>query len=680
MAKPLLIEIGSEEIPARFVTRGLEILRGSLTEFLEKSSIDYGDIREYATPRRLALLVIDVAEEQRDKTIETLGPPKKAAYDALGNPTKAASGFARSLNIGVDTLKIVKTERGEYVAAVIEEKGRDTIGVLAGALPLIISSLQLPRSMRWSSSSLRYFRPIHWIVAVFGKEIIPFELEGMQSGRTSYGHRFLAPGDIRIDDPSSYPALLKTSHVIAESEKRKEMIRDGLRSIESSSGRTVHQDEELLDTVTNLVEYPTVVLGSFDEKYASLPKELLITVMRSHQKYFSLKERDGSIAPLFALVSNTKVENNDTVRRGAERVLRARLEDARFYYAEDRKQPLEAYCEGLKKVTFQDRLGSLHSKGERVAALCSFIAEKLGLAPVKEKLLRAATLSKADLVTGVVREFPELQGYMGMTYALDTGEDRDVAEAIFEHYLPRTAGDRLPSGVTGSVLSIADKMDTIASFFYLGKIPTGSEDPFALRRQAAGIMHILQENGFELPLGILADQSLKALEPAQEKRGMILESIIPFFRQRLEGIFLAQGHSHDIVSAALSADELDISAAHRSILVLSELKKAPAFPVLLMAARRVYNILVAVPPGSVREEMLADSSEKILFAAVREVSGKVADGHFMALFELEQPVNSFFEAVLVMDKDPAVKNNRLALLQSVKEVFQAVGDFSKIVD
>jgi len=678
--KPLLIEIGSEEIPARFISRGLALLRADIVQLLEKSSIAYGNISEYSTPRRLAILIENVADLQEDRTIESLGPPKKAAYDADGNPTKAAQGFARSLNIRVEELTIKMTERGEYVAATVYEKGRPTADILSESLPKLISSLQLPKSMRWGDSSLKYFRPIQWVLALMGSEVIPFAVDSIKSSNISYGHRFLSPVAVKIDSPSSYVPSLQLNHVYADTEIRKGLISEGIKAIEASADCRVHEDAELLDTVTNLVEHPTAVLGSFDGKFLDLPRELLITVMRTHQKYFSVEDSNGNMKSSFILISNMNKEVNDTVKRGAERVLRARLEDARFYYNEDRKYPLQDYIEALKKVTFQEKLGSLYEKTERVCSLSSFIAEMIN-PDLKEKTLRASLLCKADLVTGVVREFPELQGYMGMIYAGTSGEDGDIATAIFEHYLPRFAGDSLPTGEIGTIVSMSDKMDNIASFFYLGMIPSGSEDPFALRRQAAGIINILQHNACPFSVNSLIEASLIRLGPSEENRAKLTDMILQFFNQRLEGILLSQGYSYDVINAALSVTVLNITDIQKRVIALSALKKEPGFPALLTAAKRVYNILAKVRTGDVQENLLSEHSETELYGVIGKVRAEIkTTAGFDALFKLEKPVNAFFDSVLVMDKDPQIKENRLALLYSVRKLFDSLADFSKVIE
>jgi glycyl-tRNA synthetase beta chain len=677
--KPLLIEIGSEEIPARFVSKGVSLLKEDLVQLLKKSFIEHGSITEYATPRRLALFIDNIADKQKDRTVEQLGPPRRAAFDSEGNPTKAASGFAGSLNISVKDLTIKETDRGEYVSAIVEEKGRPTKDVLSEALPSLISSLQLPKSMRWGSSPLRYFRPIHWIVAILGSDVIPFALDSVRSGNVSYGHRFLSPSAVKMKDPDLYLSSLKQNHVLADVAERKNVISEAIRKIEASTGCRVHEDEELLDTVTNLVEHPTSVLGNFEDKYLALPKELLITVMRTHQKYFSMEDGEGNMKSYFIVVSNMNSNINDTVKRGAERVLRARLDDARFYFTEDQKSSLASYVEELKKVTFQEKLGTLYEKAERISSLSVFIAGRFN-PDLLEKSQRASMLCKADLVTGVVCEFPELQGYMGMTYARNSGEDEDISSAVYEHYLPRFAGDSLPSGELSAIVSIADKMDNIASFFYLDMIPSGSEDPFALRRQAAGIINILQSNDYPFTLNALIDASLTGLEPAEKNRAGLTYRILQFFAQRLEGILLTQGHSHDVISAVLSSKEINLKDVKNRINIVMEFKKGPGFPALLLAAKRVCNILAKDQPADVDESLLNEDEEKSLYATANKVRDRLASPDYNSLFELEKPINIFFDSVLVMDNNSQIRENRLALLSSVRGLFDSLCDFSKIVE
>ncbi|KPK01389.1 MAG: hypothetical protein AMK71_05760 [Nitrospira bacterium SG8_35_4] len=675
--KSFLLEIGTEEIPARFIPRGLSILNEGVSRLLNSFAIDYGLIHEYASPRRLTLLIEDVAGKQQDRTVETMGPPRKVAFDDSGAPTKAAEGFARSLNIDTSALRIVKTDRGEYVSAIIEEKGRRTVDVMGEALPKMISSLQLPKSMRWGSGTIRFFRPIHWIVALYGDEIVPFELEGINSTNVSYGHRFLSPAAIPITVPVNYVSELSANNVIVDPDERKRIISDGLKKIEAQYECRVPDDRELLSLVVNLVEYPTVVLGSFDEKFLDLPKDLLVTVMRTHQKYFSTDDGKGNILPYFVVVSNTKSDNNETVRRGAERVLRARLEDARFYYAEDRTRPLIDYVEELKNVTFQEKLGSLFQKTERVTELCAFIAEQVGIEK-RDYILRAAKLARADLVTGVVSEFPELQGYMGQIYASASGENSEVSSAIHEHYLPRFAGDKLPSSETGAILSLADKIDSIASFFSLDLIPTGSEDPYALRRQAAGIVNILHDRDYPISLDSMVNKALMALGASDKNREALTKKVLRFFHPRLEGIYLSQGHTIDIINAVLPSENLIIRDINYRLALLTRLKKEAEFPDLLAAAKRVYNILVKARPGGVNPSLLREDAEKNLQKAVSHVKERISASDFKSLLELKDSINTFFNDVLVMDKDPEIQENRISLLFTVKALFESLGDFSKL--
>ena len=677
--KPLLLEIGTEELPARFIPSGIKSLKHELVKLLRNESIDFQEIREFATPRRLTIFIQQVSAKQKDRQREILGPPKKIAFDKQNQPTKAALGFAKTQNVDINNLKVVKTERGEYVAAIVEERGKETKTVLARLLPKAITSLQFPKSMRWGSGTLRFARPIRWITALHGADIIPFELEGIKSSNLTRGHRFISPEPILIKDPFTYPDLLENSYVIADPERRKKLIQEGIGKIESNMKIHVHRDNDLLDTVTFLVEYPTVISGNFDAQYLSLPEELLITTMRSHQKYFSVEDKEGKLLPHFILISNAKPENNEVIKKGAERVLKARLEDAKFYYDDDQKKPLWDYVEKLKEVTFQETLGSLYDKVQRIASLCSFFADELNL-KTKEKLLRAAMLSKSDLVTGIVREFPELQGYMGMVYARNSGEDDEVALAIYNHYLPRFSGDTLPSHEISTFISIADKMDNIASFFVLGMIPTGSEDPYALRRQAMGIINILQKTNYPLSLDLLINKSLERIESYPSTINQLRIKILNFFQQRLEGMLLEEGYSHDTVGSVLSSGVGNVMDTKNRIKILTSLITDPEFPELLTAAKRVYNILVKTKPRKLKESLLTEPSEKALYNSVLAAEEKLGETSFQVLFELRGPINSFFENVLVMDKNQELKENRLALLAYVKKIFSSLADFSKIVN
>jgi glycyl-tRNA synthetase beta chain len=675
--KPFLLEIGTEEIPARFVSHGISALKNELVKFLHDASIDFRDILEYATPRRLALLVEQVSEKQQDRQREVLGPSKKVAFDEKGHPTGAALGFAKANNAEMENLTIVNTERGEYVAAIIREKGRETGEVLRDALPKLITSLQFPKTMRWGTGSLRFARPIRWITALIGDNVIPFEVGEIKSSNITRGHRFLSTELLTVKHPSHYLDLLRDNFVIADPDKRKQIITEGMKKVESSMNVAVHADPGLLEIVTFLVEYPTVIVGDFDSVYLTLPKELLITTMKSHQKYFSVEDKNGKLLPYFIVISNSHAENSEIIKKGAERVIRARLEDARFYYLEDQQKPLWDHVRKLKDVTFQESFGNLYDKIKRIALLCSSFADLLNIEQ-KDKLHRAAMLSKADLVTGIVREFPELQGYMGMIYAINSGEDREVASAIYEHYLPRYSGDSLPSTTMSALISLADKMDNISSFFQLGIIPTGSEDPFALRRQAIGIITILQNSEYPLSLDTLIDKSLEGIKNNMDQKTQLHARILNFFNQRLEWILLEEGYRHDFVAAILSTGERIIKEIKKRMEILVSMTSSAEFPELLLAAKRVYNILARVKPGDVNEHLFSAPQEKELFIASRTVEKRLSKKDYQALFELKDPVNAFFDNVLVMDKNPEIKKNRLALLLYVKKLFSVLGNFSKI--
>jgi len=676
MVTSFLLEIGSEEIPARFVRRGLEILRDALVDLLNESAITFRCVQEYGTPRRLAIVVEDIALRQRDRVVEAVGPPLKVSYDSKGSPTKAATGFAKSQGVDVDALFVKKTDRGEYVAVRKEIKGRHTKEILGESLPQLLRGLQLPKSMRWGHGELRFFRPIHWIVAILGREVVEFEIDGIKSGNITYGHRFLAPKGVQIDDASLYPQVLEDYTVVPEIEKRKDMILRGIKNI-CGDRYLVREDSDLLHTVACLVEYPSVLMGNFDRVYLELPRELPITVMKMHQKYFCVEEKDGSLAPKFIMVSNTSPDNNDTVRRGAERVLRARLEDARFYYKQDTEKRLEEFVELLKGVVFQEKIGSLYDKTLRLQELSDYISMILGVGP-RDEIRRAALLCKADLVTGVVSEFPELQGYMGMVYAETSGESPTVSRAIYEHYMPRYVDDTLPETSAGAIVSIADKIDNIVAFYYLGMIPTGSEDPFALRRQAAGIINIIVKMGYEFDLEDVIERAFELLGVSEGERTPIFEQVVEFFRIRLETVFTGMGYPRDTVECIIHAGRMNIGDMTGRIRVLSEIMGSAGFDDLLTAAKRVYNILSDSAGGVVNEALLSEEEERELYRISGEVRKDLHSSGYRALFSLTGPINRFFDRVLVMDRDEKVRGNRLALLAEIRSLFNSLGDFSRL--
>ncbi len=682
---PLLLEIGTEEIPSRFLPIAIAELRTIAASVFEEYRIDLQEIKTFATPRRIVLLINGVSMVQRDITREVFGPSKKVAFDDQGNPTRAAAGFAASLGITPSDLLIKTKGKGDYVAAIIEEKGAESRAVMPEILKKIILSLRFPKSMRWGDGNLLFVRPIHWLVAIFGTEPLTIEIDGIRSGNITRGHRFLSPASFQVKEISSYMSLLENNFVVLDHEKRANMIRKGIVSLaESAKGEPV-SDEELVETVTFLVEYPAPVLCGFSAEYLDLPKELLITVMKDHQKYFAVYNGSDRLLNNFIVISNTRADNAEVVRVGAERVIRARFDDAKFYFHEDRTRKLSEREEDLKKVTFHDELGSLFEKTERVASIASFLAERLAPS-IKEKAVRAAHLSKTDLITGVVREFPELQGVMGKYYALHDGEERDVATALEEQYLPKSFGSKLPVTDTGALLSLADKIDNVASFFAIGLIPTGSEDPFALRRQAMGIASIIADRGYPTTLVEIFDQALRNLPPAKI-REKTLENILGFMEQRVEFIFSSAGYAQDLIKSVLSlSSHCPLGTVTGRLDALRSFREQDEFSGFLLAIKRVNNIVPKTELPAVREKLFSQEEEKTLFASFTSVVGKinvlVGEERFpealKALSEITGAVNGFFDKVLVMDKQEEIKMNRLSLLKGIWTAAASIADFSKL--
>ncbi len=685
MGKELFLEIGTEEIPAGFLPKAMADMDGLLRKELEHARIPCSDIRTLATPRRLALAVTGLAERQSDAEITTLGPAKNVAFAADGTPTKAAEGFARGQGMAVTELKLVSTDKGDYVAAVKQEIGRPTAELLAEMLPRLIAAIPFKKSMRWGDLDVRFARPIHWIVALFDGLVVPFSFGNIQSGSQSRGHRFMANQTFPVRSFVHYLEECERHFVIPEPERRKEIIRKEVERIAQGSGGTLLADEELLDQVTYLVEYPSAVYGTFAPEFLKVPKEVLITSMRSHQRYFSLVDREGKLLPGFITINNTLTEDPSVVVKGNQRVLRARLSDARFFFEEDQKVKLDDRVESLKNVVYQQKLGTSFAKMERFKSLAEGLAEQLN-PQVKEKTARAAWLCKGDLVTGMVGEFPEVQGIMGREYALLQGEDLEVANAIAEHYLPTQAGGELPATDCGAFVSIADKLDTICGCFGVGLIPTGSADPYALRRSALGIIAIILGRGYRISLPLLIERSLKLLSsklirPANEVDADVLE----FFRGRFVNLLAGQ-YPGDVVDAVIAVGTDDLVDSAAKIAALAEFKRHPDFEPLAVAFKRVCNIVkedVSVP---IAAELFQDQAEEALYEAFQAVASsvqtKVAGGAYLdALTEiatLRGPVDNFFEKVMVMAEDERLRNNRLALLQAIKGLFRDIADFAKI--
>lgn len=685
MSKELFLEIGTEEIPAAFLPKAMADLEGLIRKEFESARLSYGEVRTLATPRRLALLVTGVAERQPDAEVTALGPARKVAFDADGKPTKAAEGFARGQGVDVADLVVAETEKGEYLSVTKKIVGVPTVEILVEILPRIIGAIPFRKSMRWADLDVRFARPMHWIVALFDGVVVPFSFGPIKSGSASRGHRFMANTVFPVRDFAHYLEECERHFVIPEPEKRKEIIRREVEQAARAMGGQVLPDEDLLDQVAYLVEYPSVVCGTFEKDFLQVPKEVLITSMREHQRYFSLVDDKGQLLPHFITVNNTLAEDPAVVTRGNERVLRARLSDARFFFEEDKKTPLAERVDCLKEVVYQAKLGTSYEKMERFRT----IADKLSaqVAPnLTDKVSRAAYLCKADLVTGMVGEFPELQGVMGREYALLAGEEQDVAVAIHEHYLPAQAGGALPTSDIGALVSIADKIDTICGCFGVGLIPTGTADPYALRRSALGIIAIILDRGYELLLGELIDESLQLLQKKLTRdRDTVRADVLEFFRGRYVNL-MAGRYPADAVDAAVAVSFDNLNDTTARIAALAEFKARPDFEPLAVAFKRVCNIVKQGVDIAVDTGLFESDAERELFAAFEVVAASAgemvaAKNYLAALTEiagLRGPVDNFFDQVMVMAEDEKVKNNRLALLSGIARLFSTIADFARI--
>ncbi|HWR97820.1 MAG TPA: glycine--tRNA ligase subunit beta, partial [Candidatus Methanoperedens sp.] len=670
----LLLEIGTEEIPARFIPRALEDLAATARAALESRRLTHGKIRTFGTPRRLTLAVARIVARQPDLELEVTGPPKKAAYDESGALTKAGQGFAKGQGVDEKDLYVKATPKGEYLAAVRREAGRDAADILREEVPGWITGLRFQKSMRWGSGDLRFVRPLHWVVALLGGEVLAFELEGIKAGNRSRGHRFLAPKEFAVRGLADYLAKTRKAFVVADPAERKETIRAQVAAAAAEKGGRAVIDEELLEHVTNLVEWPVAISGGFEPEFLAVPAEVLVTAMKAHQKYFTVVDTAGKLLPWFVTVSNMQAPDMGLIRAGNERVLRARLSDARFFWESDLKIPLRERVASLGSVVYQEKLGTYREKVERVKELARFVARETD-GRREEDAERAAVLSKADLVTGMVGEFPELQGVMGRHYALASGEKPEVAEALLEAYLPRFAGDALPASELGAILSVAERLDTIAAIFGIGLAPTGSEDPYALRRHTLAVINILAERCWPLHLKSLVELAIatltgKLIRPAEGLRVEVLE----FFRGRLENLYVSGGAPVDIARAVLAAGFDRIPEVGKRIAALDELRKLEDFAALAVTFKRVANI---VPPGFAGEIDAALCTEPVERDLAQAASGIRADvdaavwerDYLKALrkiAELRPVVDRFFDGVLVMAGDPKARTNRLALLAAVQ--------------
>lgn len=681
----LLIEIGTEEIPAGYIEPALPDMGRKLAEFLEKGRVAAGTPQLMGTPRRLVVHIPDVDAHQKDVVETYQGPNVKVAYDAEGNPTKAAIGFARGKGVDIADLTTETTPKGEVICAKVEKKGQSTVSILNEYLPQWMADITFPKKMRWGSRKIPFVRPIHWVAALFDGKKLKFEFEGIKAGNTSQGHRFLKPQKFKFDSFKTYLRECKKHKVMVDPAERRESIKNQIETIAKKVKGKVKEDADLLDTVTHLVEFPVAVLGEFDKTYLELPKELLVITMKVHQKYFPVWKGD-KLLPYFITISNMKAKGKD-IPRGNQRVLKARLEDARFFYDEDRKCKLEDFVDDLKGVVFQKDLGTSYEKLMRIVSLTGTIAGKV--CPEAEATAkRAALLSKADLMSQMVFEFPELQGIMGGYYAEHSGESAKVAQAIKEHYQPAFAGDSVPSTQAGAVVAVADKLDTIVGCIGVGLIPSGSEDPYALRRHALGIIQILREYDFSLNLEWLIERGTQTLgDKAKLSTKEVFSHCKALFNQRFKSMLASDGYEYDVIDAVLATQIASFKNAEGKAKALSELKKQSYFEDLATAFKRVDRIIEGDVPDAIDQEFLKEEAEKALFrkfAGIKstvEINTQSGDyaGALAKIVEIKGEVDAFFDHVMVNVDNVALKANRMALLKSIAGLFSPLADFSKIV-
>ncbi len=623
MSKELLFEIGTEEIPAAFLSKALIDMEEIIKKLLAESRIASTGIKCLATPRRLVLYIANLADMQKDQTIEKIGPARKAAFDENGKPTKAALGFARGLGIDASELQIITTEKGEYVGARREVSGLSTQELLPEILRSFVLAMPFRKSMRWADYDLRFARPIHWLLSIYDGKVIPLQMENVTAGNESYGHRFMSPAPFSVSNFNDYLDKTRKNYVIADHEERKKIILTQAQKAAAQAMGNLYYTEELLETVTFLVEYPVIIRGGFDEKYLKIPKEVIITTMISHQKYFPVTNEKGELLPCFIAVSNTKPRDENIVAQGNERVLRARLADAQFFFEEDKRIPLESRVDSLKKVVFHTLLGTSYEKVMRFRKLALKLAQKINPA-ISDNVARAALLAKADLETHMVGEFSELQGIIGREYARLAGEKPPIAEAIYEHYLPVVAGGTLPQTDEGAIVGIADKMDSIVGFFGVGLIPTGTADPYALRRQAIGIINIILAKRYALTLDFLLEESFSLFQNTFKKPAAeIKKEVLQFFAGRLENLFIVQGYSYDTVDAVLAADFRDLIAFEEKVKALHAFRNNPDFEPISIAFKRVDNILKGFGSPQLDKKLLQAEAEKNLFGAFEKIRVKV---------------------------------------------------------
>ena len=682
MAKDLLFEIGAEEIPAGFMPNILGQLKTLAETKLNDAHLPFESIATYGTPRRLALIVKGLADTSAEISERHKGPSASIAYDADGNPTKAAIGFARGKGLDVADLVV---EDG-YIYAETKTAGVPAKDIVTDMLPQLITGLNFPKSMHWGNLDAKFVRPVRWLVALLDEEVIPVEFATVKSGNVTRGHRFLGADEITIKNASSYVDTLKENFVMVDQDARRELISKQLHDIAASKNASIVWDDDLLEEINYLVEWPTALCGGFEESYLALPDAAIITPMKDHQRYFPLVDQDGKLLPMFLTVRNGSDHSIEVVQAGNERVLRARLDDAKFFFNEDRKKPLIDRQDGLTKIVFQEGLGNLADKTERLLTLGRVFSEECELhEDARVVLERATELAKTDLTTGMVTEFTELQGVMGKEYALLDGESPEVAEAIFEQYLPRFAGDVLPQTEAGKVLSIIDKIDNIVATFSRGLIPTGSQDPYALRRQTIGILNILLNSEWNISLRPIIVESMNLLNVPAEKQDELLGQVEEFITLRLKNIFLDREVPHHVIDLLLSNNELSVADAEGLVKALLA-NRIDENVELVQAFTRMYNLVKDVTYTGVDESLLKEDAERALYEAATKASEASIDAWDNNDYDavvavpatLVPAINTFFEDVMVMDKDEAIKANRLQLVRLAYSVMAIIGDISAL--
>ncbi|EHG5970193.1 glycine--tRNA ligase subunit beta [Enterococcus faecalis] len=692
MAKDLLLEIGLEEMPAHVVTPSRIQLEEKVIKFLDEHHLDYETVQSFATPRRLAVKVTAIPEKQADVEEEVKGPAKKIALDAEGNWSKAAQGFVRGQGVTTEDIVFKELNGVEYVYVTKFTNGQSAKEVLT-KLNDVITSLTFPVTMHWANYDFEYIRPIHWIVALLDDEVIPFKVLDVTTGQTSRGHRFLGD-DVTFQHANEYEAKLKEQFVVVQPNERKQMIVDQANALAAEKNWQLALDEELLEEVTNLVEYPTAFVGSFDEKYLSVPDEVLVTSMKEHQRYFDVRNDQGLLMPHFIAVRNGDNVHLENVIKGNEKVLIARLEDAEFFYNEDKKLTIEACVEKLKNVTFHEKIGSIYEKMQRVALIAQIIGRKVGLSEEElEDLKRASEIYKFDLVTNMVGEFPELQGIMGEKYALLQGEKPAVATAIREHYLPTSSEGELPETAIGAVLALADKLDSVFSFFSVGMIPTGSNDPYALRRQTYGVIRIIEDKGWTFPLVQLQTEVDEAVNQDVEKYGVLLNEgqaeVVEFVKARLRQLLMTKNVRHDIIDAVVSAEQADLSKLFASANILKSRFEDQDFKPSMEALTRVINLakkgqeLLGDTEEGIDPSLFENKAEKELYQAVNDLSEAFATRtiaeNYEALVNLRPLIDAYFNETMVMVEDEKVKQNRLKQLMQIAKMALSIASLDLLI-